>query len=157
MPDETHWMSAALEEAGKAFDEHEVPVGCAVVFNNRIVGKGHNLMEKRGNPFAHAEMVALGNALQSIGRWSLSECSVYVTVEPCAMCMGAMLLARVPKVVYGTEEPETGACGSVLAIADEPALKHRIVVIGGVEREKCRQLLTEFFKLRRRGVDPEHS
>jgi tRNA(adenine34) deaminase len=150
MADESEWMLSALEEAEKAFGEDEVPIGCVVVHENRIIGRGHNMVEQSGDPLAHAEMIAIRDAIGNTSKWSLCESSVYVTVEPCVMCMGAMLLARIPKVVYGSREPETGACGSVLAPADEPGLNHRIAVIGGVSKEKSRLLMKRFFERKRR-------
>jgi tRNA(adenine34) deaminase len=149
MPDERRWMSLALAQANTAFINGEVPVGCVVVFKNSVVGTGYNRMEQSGDPCAHAELLALKNALATIDRHELTESCVYVTVEPCVMCIGAMIVVRIPKIVYGAREPRTGACGSVLALPDEPALDHRIAVIGGVEEAECRDLMRRFFKTKR--------
>lgn len=149
MPDDRYWMSLALDEAREAFREGEVPVGCVVVRNNRMVGKGHNQVERTGDPFAHAELMALKDALGSIDRRALRECLLYVTVEPCLMCLGAMIAARIPKVVYGVKEPRTGACDSVLALPAEPSLAHRIAAFGGIEEAACKEMMVAFFKLQR--------
>ncbi|MFQ5511945.1 MAG: nucleoside deaminase [Candidatus Krumholzibacteriia bacterium] len=146
MPGDLRWMEQALAEAREAFADGEVPVGAVVVHNGEVVGRGRNRVEKSGYPFEHAEVVAMWDAVASHDRWVLSESSLYVTVEPCVMCVGALLLARVPRVVFGVREPKTGACESVLSIPNEPRLQHRMAVIGGVEEERCRALLQEFFK-----------
>lgn len=150
MPDDRYWMSLALLEAKAAFDEGEVPVGCVVVSKNEVVGSGHNLVERLGDPCAHAEMIALKKSLEVIGRFALTESAVYVTVEPCVMCFGAMLAVRIPKVVFGAGEPRTGACGSVVSLQAESALEHRIAVIGGIEEAACADLMRRFFEERRR-------
>jgi tRNA(adenine34) deaminase len=149
MPDDHDWMSFALAEAKTAFDEGEVPVGCIIVSRNDVVGTGHNRMEQLGNPCAHAEMIALKNSLEVIDRYALTGSAVYVTVEPCVMCLGAMMAARIPKVVYGTREPRTGACGSIFSLQTEPTLQHRIAVIGGIAEDACADLMRRFFEKQR--------
>jgi tRNA(adenine34) deaminase len=149
MPDDRHWMSLALVEANAAFTAGEVPVGCIVVSRNEVVGTGRNRMEELGDPCAHAEMIALKNALEVIDRHALTESAVYVTVEPCAMCLGAMLIARIPKVVYGAREPRTGACGSAFSLPAEPALEYRLAVIGGIDEVACADLMRRFFEKQR--------
>jgi tRNA(adenine34) deaminase len=149
MRDDRYWMEMAIEEAQEALRCGEVPIGAVVVHRGEIVGRGRNRIEERGLPFEHAELVAMRHAVDAHGRWVLSESSVYVTVEPCVMCVGAMLLARVPKVVFGAREPRTGACESVLSIPSEPSLDHRLTVIGGVEADRCAALLRSFFQTRR--------
>lgn len=153
MNNDSFWMRCALGEAEKALAAGEVPVGAVVVHKGEVVGKGHNRTEKTGFPFEHAEVVAMWDAVEKHDRWVLNESAVYVTVEPCVMCVGAMLLARVPKVFFGTREPKTGACESVLSIPNEPGLEHKIAVIGGIEAESCAQLMTEFFRGRRNKND----
>ena len=149
MKDDGYWMERAVEEAEKALLDGEVPVGAVVVHGGEVIGTGHNRTERTGFPFEHAEVVAMWDAIERRDRWVLSESVVYVTVEPCVMCVGAMLLARIPKVVFGAREPKTGACESVLSIPSEPALEHRMAVIGGVKAERCAALLQEFFRRRR--------
>ena len=149
MNDDTYWMGKALEEAQRAFDDGEVPVGAVVVHRNRIVGSGHNRTEQTGRPFEHAEVVAMWEAVDTLGRKTLEDCVLYSTVEPCVMCIGAALLARVPRVIFGVREPTTGACESVFSIPNEPALEHSIVVTGGVEEERARTLMQAFFRGRR--------
>jgi tRNA(adenine34) deaminase len=149
MRDDRFWMERAVDEARRALREGEVPVGAVVVHGGEVVGKGHNRTERTGLPFEHAEIVAMRDAVRRRDRWILSESVMYVTVEPCVMCVGAMLLARVPRVVFGTREPRTGACESVLSIPNEPTLEHRMTVIGGVEAERCAGLLQCFFQERR--------
>jgi len=144
------WMSAALGEAEQAFRAGEVPIGSIVVCDGGIVGKGHNCMEATGDPLAHAELIALGEAIKAIGRRALTQCVLYVTVEPCTMCVGAMLNARISRVVYGAPEPKTGACGSVISIPSEPHLEHRMAVFGGVSADRCQGLMQKFFREKRR-------
>jgi tRNA(adenine34) deaminase len=149
MNDDAYWMGKALEEAQRAFDDGEVPVGAVVVHRNRIVGSGHNRTEQTGRPFEHAEVVAMWEAVGTLGRKTLEDCVLYSTVEPCVMCIGAALLARVPRVIFGVREPATGACESVFSIPNEPALEHPIVVTGGVEEERAKALMQAFFRDRR--------
>ncbi len=149
MHDDARWMAEALDEARAALDAGEVPVGAVVVLERRVVGRGHNRSRSTGQPFEHAEMVALWDAVERVGAHALAQAVLYVTVEPCTMCIGAAVLARVPRVVFGVREPRTGACGSVLDVPDEPSLMHRPVVIGGVEAEVARELMQAFFRGRR--------
>ncbi len=143
-------MEQALAEAEKALAMNEVPVGAVVVRRGQVIGKGHNRVEQKGFPFEHAEVVAMWDAVAKSDRWALAESTLYVTVEPCVMCVGAALLARLPRLVYGAAEPKTGACESILAIPNEPRLEHRMAVLGGVEAERCRVLLQDAFRARRR-------
>jgi tRNA(adenine34) deaminase len=144
-----HWMRAALAEAQAALPHGDVPVGAVVVRDGAVVGAGHNERERRQDPSAHAEMLALQEAARSLGSWRLLETTLYVTLEPCAMCAGAIVLARVPRVVYGTADPKAGAAGSVLDVLGEPRLNHRPEVVGGVLAPDCAALLVEFFASRR--------
>lgn len=143
-------MRVALEEATRAFEAGEVPVGAVVVLEDRIVGRGHNQTERSGQPFEHAEMRALWDATGSVGAHSLEQAVLYCTIEPCVMCIGAVILARLARVVFGAREPRTGACESVFAIPNEPGLRPRIAVIGGVEEDRCRDLMQRFFAQRRK-------
>ena len=153
MHDDSFWMKRALGLAERAFESGEVPVGAVVVFRDDVVGEGHNRMQKTGYPFEHAEVVAMWDAVGRLGKHSLSECVLYVTVEPCVMCIGAAILARIPRVVFGAREPKTGACESVFSIPNDPALDHHIVVTGGIEADRSRELMQSFFRERRKGVD----
>ena len=143
------FMKLAIAEAGKALDHDDVPVGAIVVHDGHVVGAGHNERERRQDPTAHAETLALQAAAHRRGSWRLLDCTLYVTLEPCAMCAGAIVLARVPRVVYGTADPKAGAAGSVLDVLAEPRLNHRPAVEGGVLAAECAALLTEFFLARR--------
>ena len=142
-------MNSALAQARTGLDEGEVPVGCVIVHDGVIVGRGHNQVERLKDATAHAEIVAIGAASTALDSWRLSECTLYVTLEPCAMCAGAIVLARVPRVVYGTIDPKAGAAGSVLDILAEPRLNHRPAVTGGVLADECAALLRTFFRARR--------
>ncbi len=144
-----HWMRIALAEARLALEHDDVPVGAVVVYQGEVVGAGHNERERRQDPTAHAETLALQQAAQRRGSWRQLDTALYVTLEPCAMCAGAIVLARVPRVVYGTADPKAGAAGSVLDVLAEPRLNHRPVVEGGVLAAECAALLTDFFAARR--------
>ena len=146
MNNDTVWMRHAIAEAEKALASGEVPVGAVVVRRGEIIGRGHNRMEETGFPFEHAEVVAMWDAIKNHDRWALVDSVLYVTVEPCVMCIGAVLLARLPRLVYGVKEPRTGACESIFSIPNEPKLDHRLAVIGGVERERCGELMQLAFK-----------
>jgi len=143
-------MRLAIEEAEKALTHHDVPVG-AVIFgpDGTVIGAGHNERELLQDPSAHAEMLALRQGAQTLGSWRLLDCTLYVTLEPCAMCAGAIVLGRVPRVVYGTTDPKAGAAGSVLDVLAEPRLNHRPQVAGGLLAPECAGLLRAFFASRR--------
>jgi tRNA(adenine34) deaminase len=144
-----HWMRIALAEARLALEHDDVPVGAVVVYQGEVVGAGHNERERRQDPTAHAETLALQRASRRRESWRQLDSVLYVTLEPCAMCAGAIVLARVPRVVYGTTDPKAGAAGSVLDVLAEPRLNHRPVVEGGVLAAECAALLTDFFAARR--------
>ena len=146
---DARWMAEAIREAEAAFGAGEVPVGAVVVLEERVVGRGHNRSVRTGQPFEHAEILALWQAVATVGARDLEQAVLYSTIEPCVMCIGAVLLARLPRVVFGAREPKTGACESVLAIPNEPRLLHRVTVIGGVEEARCRELMQRFFEARR--------
>lgn len=147
--DDVSFMQAALEQARRAQAAGEVPVGAVVVHDGRIIATGHNQPIGSHDPSAHAEMLALRAAAQHLGNYRLPECDVYVTLEPCVMCAGAMLHARVRRVVYGAPDPKTGACGSVLDLFAETRLNHQTTVTAGCEAETCGQVLKDFFAERR--------
>ncbi len=143
-------MLQALDEARSAASEGEVPVGCVIVCEGRIVGRGHNRVEALQDPTAHAEILALTAAATTMESWRLPGASVFVTAEPCLMCVGALLLARVEAVSYGTREPKFGACGSVIDATALPGWNHRLRVVGGILEEESAALMKEFFRVRRR-------
>jgi tRNA(adenine34) deaminase len=147
-PDE-QFMRLALVEAEGALRHGDVPVGAVVVHDGAVVGAGHNERERRQDPTAHAEMLALRAAAGRLGTWRLLGTTLYVTLEPCAMCAGAIVLGRVPRVVYGTADPKAGAAGSVLDVLAEPRLNHRPEVSGGVLAAECAAPLVAFFAARR--------
>jgi tRNA(adenine34) deaminase len=142
-------MRAAIREAQRALEHDDVPVGAVVVHDGEVIGAGHNERELRQDPTAHAEMIALRAAARALGSWRLIGCELYVTLEPCAQCAGAIVLGRVPRVVFGTADPKAGAAGSVLDVLAEPRLNHRPAVRGGVLAPECAALLTGFFRSRR--------
>jgi tRNA(adenine34) deaminase len=147
--EDERWMRAALAEAVLALGHDDVPVGAVVVHEGDVIGAGHNERERRQDPTAHAEMLALRAAARHLGHWRLHGTVLYVTLEPCAQCAGAIVLGRVPRVVYGTTDPKAGAAGSVLDILGEPRLNHRPAVEGGVLATECSDLLVDFFRARR--------
>ena len=140
------FMREALKEAGKAFDLGEVPVGCVIVKDGEIIARGYNLTETEKDPTVHAEMNALREAAKKLGGWRLPGCSVYVTCEPCSMCAGAMVWARIENLYIGADDPKAGACGSVLNVADCSALNHRIHVERGILEDECGQIMKDFFR-----------
>jgi tRNA(adenine34) deaminase len=146
---EEAFMRLAIEEARRATEHGDVPVGAVVVHGDEPIARGHNERERRQDPTAHAETIALQRAATRLGSWRLLDTVLYVTLEPCAMCAGAIVLARVPRVVYGTPDPKAGAAGSVLDVLAEPRLNHRPQVTGGVLAAECAQLLLDFFAARR--------
>ncbi len=143
------FMREAVKEARKAFDEDEVPVGCVIVHKKKIIARAHNQIERLKDPTAHAEMLALTAAANALEMKWLNQSSVYVTIEPCAMCSGALVLARVEKLFYGADDPKTGACGSVFNITDNRRLNHRIKVRKGLLAEECGALVSGFFAKKR--------
>jgi tRNA(adenine34) deaminase len=148
--DDEQGMRAALREAQASAERDEVPVGCVIVRDGLVIGRGHNQVEGLADATAHAEIVAIGAASSALGSWRLSDCILYVTLEPCAMCAGAIVLARLGRLVYGATDPKAGACGSVLDVIHEPRLNHRVEVTTGVMADECGELLREFFAKRRR-------
>jgi tRNA(adenine34) deaminase len=144
-----HFMRLALREAERALEHEDVPVGAVVTHHGEVAGLGRNERELRQDPTAHAEVLAIREAARALGRWRLLDCVLYVTLEPCAMCAGAIVLARVPRVVYGATDPKAGAAGSVLDVLGEPSLNHRPQVDGGLLADAAAVLLREFFGRRR--------
>jgi tRNA(adenine34) deaminase len=148
-PEDERWMRAALTEAARSLEHGDVPVGAVVVRGGEVIGAGHNERERLQDPTAHAEMLALREAAARLRSWRLLDTVLYVTLEPCAQCAGAIVLGRVPRVVYGTPDPKAGAAGSVLDILGEERLNHRPAVESGVLAADCAALLVEFFRSRR--------
>jgi tRNA(adenine34) deaminase len=148
-PRDEYFMRLALREAERALEHDDVPIGAVIVRDGEVIGAGHNERELRSDPTAHAEMIALREAARALGSWRVLESVMYVTLEPCAMCAGAIVLARVPRVIYGTADPKAGAAGSVLDVLGEPRLNHRPAVAGGLLAEECAALLQGFFGSRR--------
>ena len=144
------YMSEALKEAGKAIDEDEVPVGAVIVHNHKIIARAHNQTRILKDPTAHAEMVAITQAASHLRSERLLDCSMYVTIEPCPMCAGALVWARVKRLIYGAKDPKAGACGSVVNIVHNKKLNHRISVKSDVAAKACGALLSEFFKKKRK-------
>lgn len=142
-------MQEALDLARRALDAEDVPVGALVERDGRVIGRGFNQREKLQDPTAHAEMLALSAAAADVGHWRLERCTLYVTLEPCAMCAGALLLARIHRLVYAASDPKAGACGSLYNIADDPRLNHRVELTAGVMAEQSAELLRAFFRRRR--------
>ena len=142
-------MQEAIELARKALESEDVPIGALVVYRGRVIGRGYNQREKLQDPTAHAEMLALTAAAEYIGHWRLENCTVYVTLEPCPMCAGALVLARVARLVYGAADDKGGACGSLYQITQDPRLNHRVETVSGVLAEAAVELLQAFFQRRR--------
>ncbi len=148
-PRDAYFMQLALREARRACEHDDVPIGAVLVRDAEVVAAAHNERELRQDPTAHAEIIALRAAAAEAGSWRVLDAVMYVTLEPCAMCAGAVVLARLPRLVYGASDPKAGACGSVLNVLSEPRLNHRPEVAGGLLAEECGALLSEFFTSRR--------
>ena len=144
------FMALALREAARAYEEDEVPVGAVVVLGGRVIGKGHNQRERLNDPTAHAEMIAITAAAQAIGSWRLERTTLYVTLEPCPMCAGALVNARVERLVFGATDPKAGACGTLFDIPTDDRLNHRLQVTGGVRAEEGGAILTSYFREKRK-------
>ena len=144
--DDERWMKVALEEAQLAADKGEVPVGAVVVHEGSVIAKSRNLRELNKDPLAHAELLAIADAAKLLGRWRLIECTLYVTLEPCPMCAGAIVNSRLDRIVYGASDPRAGACGTIFNIVEDERLNHRPEVVRGILQEPCSQILSKFFK-----------
>jgi tRNA(adenine34) deaminase len=148
-PRDEYFMRLAIREAERALEHDDVPIGAIVVRDGEVIASAHNERELRSDPTAHAELIALREAARSLGSWRVLDAIVYVTLEPCAMCAGALVLARVPRVIFGAPDPKAGAAGSVFNILEEPQLNHRPQVAGGLLAAECGELLTGFFGSKR--------
>ncbi|MEX2582765.1 MAG: tRNA adenosine(34) deaminase TadA [Gemmatimonadota bacterium] len=142
-------MDEALTEARAAWDIGEVPVGAVVVHEGRVVGAGHNLTNTIQDPSGHAEMIAIRRAAETLGHWRLLDCTLYVTLEPCAMCAGVIVLSRLPRLVYGASDPKAGMCGSLDNLVQDPRLNHRVAMTAGVRGAEAGEMLRAFFRARR--------
>ena len=140
------YMKEAIKQAKKAYALGEVPIGCVIVYQDKIIGRGYNRRNTDKNTLAHAEITAINKASKKMGDWRLEDCTLYVTLEPCQMCAGAIVQARITEVVMGTMNPKAGCCGSILNILDMPQFNHQVHVKRGVLEEACSSLLTSFFK-----------
>ncbi|HOA81834.1 MAG TPA: tRNA adenosine(34) deaminase TadA [Defluviitaleaceae bacterium] len=139
------FMQEALSLAKKAKDLDEVPIGAVIVFNDKIIAKGYNQRNTKKNPLAHAEIQAIEEAAKVIGDWRLEGCSIYVTLEPCPMCAGAIVQARIDKIIFGTRNPKAGCGGSIINILDEPKFNHQVEIVEGICQEECSKILKDFF------------
>jgi len=145
-----HFMQLALAEAEQALREAEVPIGAVIVHDDRVIAAAHNQREQLHDPTAHAEMIAITQAAEALGSWRLADCTLYATLEPCPMCAGAIVQARIPVVVYGATDPKAGAVQSLFRLLDDSRLNHRCTIVSGVSAEPCGAILTRFFEQQRR-------
>ena len=152
-PTHDHYMQLALREAQRSADNDEVPVGAIIVKAGAVIGRAHNQTELLKDPTAHAEMIAITQAASAVGDWRLTDTILYVTTEPCPMCAGAIVLARIPVVVFGVADPMRGGAVSVFNILNHPQLNHRPEVIQGILEEPCRTMLKEFFRKKRKNIE----
>jgi len=143
--DHNFFMQESLIEAQKAFDINEVPVGCVIVYDDKIIGRGHNRRTIENNALGHAEIIAINEACKFIGDWRLEDCHIYVTVEPCPMCAGAILQARMKALYFGAWNKKAGACGSVIDIIAEDKFNHKVEMYSGIMQKECSQMMSSFF------------
>ena len=146
MANDEYYMKLAIEEAKKAQKLGEVPIGAIIVKNNEVIARSHNLRETAQLPTAHAEHIAIERASKVVGSWRLEECKLYVTLEPCVMCAGAIVMSRIPKVVYGATDPKGGSSGSLMNLLEESQFNHRAEIVKGVLEQECGDLLRNFFR-----------
>lgn len=146
MTEQEKYMKAAIRQAKKAWVLEEVPIGCVIVYDGKIIGRGYNRRNTDKSTLAHAEIIAIKKASKVIGDWRLEDCTMYVTLEPCQMCAGAIVQARIPRVVIGSMNPKAGCCGSILNLLEEERFNHQVEVTRGVLEEECSSMLTTFFK-----------
>jgi tRNA(adenine34) deaminase len=147
--EDQHFMKLAIEQAGIAEENGDVPIGAVIVYQGQIIGKAYNQREQLKDPTAHAEIIALTQAAAFLESWRLNGCTMYVTLEPCPMCAGALVLSRMDRLVYGCNDPKSGACGSLYNIVADERLNHRLEVTAGVLEEECKKQLQNFFQQRR--------
>ncbi len=145
-----HYMQLALSEAQQAYEEDEAPIGAVIVHENRVIAAAHDQREQLNDPTAHAEMIAITQAAEALHCWRLEGCTLYVTLEPCPMCAGAIVQARIPTVVYGAADPKAGAVRTLYSLLDDPRLNHRCQIVPGVLADACGRIVTQFFQQQRR-------
>lgn len=143
------YMKQALIEARKAYEKEEIPVGAIIVRDNKIIAKAHNIKEEKNDTTKHAEIIAIQKASKKLGSWRLNDCEMYVTLEPCAMCAGALIQSRIKKVYIGTMDLKTGACGSVLNLLEDYTFNHKVEIEKGIMQQECEKILKDFFKMLR--------
>lgn len=149
--DDERYMRRALELAQRAAEEEETPIGAVIIYQDQIIGEGYNKRNQKGNPLCHAEIEAINQAAVYLGDWRLEECSMYITLEPCPMCAGAIVQARIPRVVLGAMNPKAGCAGSIMNLLEDTKFNHQVQVVRGVLEEESRQLMQQFFaELRKR-------
>ncbi|MED0686400.1 tRNA adenosine(34) deaminase TadA [Anoxybacillus ayderensis] len=146
MRNDEYYMRLAIEEAKKAENIGEVPIGAVVVYNDEVIARAHNLRERDQRSIAHAELLAIDEACRKLGTWRLEEATLYVTLEPCAMCAGAIVLSRIKRVVFGASDPKGGCAGTLMNLLQEPRFNHQVEVVSGVLAEQCGEMLSEFFR-----------
>lgn len=151
-----YWMQAALKEAEKALKKKEVPVGAVVVYQNKIIGRGHNQVETLNDATAHAEILAIGAASNFLSSWRLTGASIYVTVEPCIMCAGAIILSRLDRLVFGVHDPKAGACGSLHNLPQDIRLNHQVEILSGILEEESKNIMKAFFEKLREENEKTH-
>ena len=144
------YMKQALIEARKAYEKEEIPVGAIIVRDNKIMAKAHNIKEEKNDTTKHAEIIAIQKASKKLGSWRLNDCEMYVTLEPCAMCAGALIQSRIKKVYIGTMDLKTGACGSVLNLLEDYTFNHKVEIEKGIMQQECEKILKDFFKMLRK-------
>lgn len=144
--DDAKFMKEALKQARKAYKQEEVPIGCVIVQDNKIIARAYNKRNGKKNPLAHAEIIAINKASKTTGDWRLENCTMYITLEPCQMCAGAIVQARIPKVVIGTMNPKAGCAGSVLNLLQVQAFNHQVELVRGIMEEECTEMMQEFFR-----------
>lgn len=148
MSDE-QYMKMAIDEARIAYNEDEVPIGAVIIKDGVVISKAHNLREGLKDPTAHAEILAIKGAAKALGGWRLEGCDLYVTIEPCPMCAGAIVLARIRRLIYGAPDPKAGACGSVMDVIANPKLNHKVEVVQGVMIQECSRIIKDYFRSKR--------
>jgi tRNA(adenine34) deaminase len=155
MDTDVKYMRQAVGQAKKAYALNEVPIGCVIVHDGKVIGRGYNRRNTDKSTLAHAEITAIKKAARKIGDWRLEECTIYVTLEPCPMCAGAIVQARIPKVVFGTRNSKAGCAGSVLDVLNEPKLNHQVEIEEGILQPQCSEIMKRFFKRFRKNAKAE--
>ncbi|MBQ7978091.1 MAG: tRNA adenosine(34) deaminase TadA [Clostridia bacterium] len=153
MDEYERFMRVAMVEAGKAKEKQEVPIGAVIVRNGKVIARGHNKKNRGNNALLHAEMIAINKAIEKLGDWRLTDCDLYVTLEPCPMCAGACINARVRSVIFGAYDPKAGCCGTLYNLPEDTRFNHRPKVVGGILEDECGKILSDFFKSLRKNKE----